>query len=402
MNHRPGEEGQQSMEHAAGRDNHSSTASTIIDIEAVEQRLARLWRPEATARSGATELPTRTSVLNLVIHATDLTTRDRTRAVAEQLSSVHSCRALIFTSVDRLDDRGVAPEIYATCSRDQSRPDAPCIERIDISMLPSMLDHMPSLVDPLIIPGLPIFVWWPGSPPFESHGLKSVASASDRFVLDSMSFRSVEQLGMFARLVEGLPACVPTDLNWERLQPWRELTAQFFDIRHVQWALGCVRDVEIETGQARNGELPSQALLFASWLAHCLEWNVFEARRTRSDRWYIGANDPNGEPVRIMIRTRPSSEQYAGHLLSLSIDARDDDGRTGSLSLSRSSGSALIRMHAKSGLDTALHHSVHNPLLPEAALLIRVLETTTSDHVFEASLRYAAGVIDRLGRRHEG
>lgn len=389
------------MDNTPERDNARHSTELMVDLDALEKEIARLWHRGRTERNSISELPTRSSVLNLVIYAADADTVQRARHVAEQLSTIHPCRAIVFQGVDHIEQRADEPQIYATCARDEAHPHAPCIERIDIPVPPSMLDHLPSIIEPLVIPGLPTFFWWPGTPPFGRPELTALAGVSHRLVVDSIAFALPGEMQDFYRLQQSLPSCVTTDLNWERLQPWRELTAQFFDIRHVQWALEHVREVEVECGQTEPMELPAQALLFGCWLTHCLGWEVFEARRTRRDRWYIGAVDHNHQAVRIMIRTRPTSPDYAGQLLSLSVLARDDNSRSSSLSLSRSRGTALIRMHAKSGLHTALLHAVHHPLLPEEALLARVLESTSHDYVFEKALRHAAGVIDRVGRRSQ-
>jgi glucose-6-phosphate dehydrogenase assembly protein OpcA len=386
------------MDDAHGRDGPQYQPGTLVDFGRLEQELARLWQPEESGQSVSSGLATRLSVLNLVIYAWDTETSARARNVAERLSSMHPCRAIMFSSVDQIDRHDIIPEVYATCQRDEEGSQAPCIELINIPVLSDTMGHIRSLIEPAVLPGLPVFVWWPGSPPLDDPGVRAVAEVSDRFVVDSLSFASVRRLSVLENLGRGLPACVLTDLNWQRLQPWRELTAQYFDIRNVQWALGHIREVEIEAGQADNEEIPSQTLFFAAWLIHCLSWTVTDVRRVRRDRWFIGVEDRRKQPIRMMIRTRPTTSEYSGHMLSLSMVARDDSGRSSSLSLSHGRRTELIRMHAKSGFDTELHHAVHHSVLTEEALLVHVLETTDRDHVFDETLTHAVGILQKLER----
>lgn len=372
---------------------------TFVDLEALEQHVASSWLPQETGGPDAAGLATRATALNLVTFAPDDATRERIIQAASRMSVIHPCRLILFGATSNRDDHLSLANVYATCERNPDRPDSPCIERMEIPVHVSMLDQLPLVLQPLVIPELPAFLWWPSTPPFTSQGFQALARSLNRTVVDSLSFSSVSGLRQFHEFFQSLPVkCAIGDVNWQRLQPWRELTAQYFDIRHVQWALSCMREIEVEAGGTDGNIVPSQALLLVSWMAHCLGWETFEARRTRNDRWYIGARDQRGQELRILIRTRPTPREYAGQVMSLSINARSTDGKHSSLALNRSRASSLIRMHASNGMDTALDHVAHHPLLSDEALLVPVLESTSRDHIFEASLGYAAEIAEMLER----
>lgn len=388
------------MDSASGRYSSSIDFETALDLEAIEQEIAQLWHPDARGDDPITSLATRASVLNLIIVAPDEGAADRAQDASEYLSQIHPCRVILFNRVRNTSGSRISPDIYATCDADGQNPSTPCIERIRIPVSDRMYRQLASLVQPLIIPELPAFLWWQGTPTISDASFIALARASSLTIIDSLRFGSTQDLYELAELEAQLPLrAAIADLNWQRLQPWRELTAHFFDNRSVNWALGYIRDVEIDAGRIDEHALPTQALLFTSWLAHCLSWTPFEARRTRNDRWYIGFHDQHGEHVRIIIRTRPDSGHWAGHLLAMSMSARDGDGNTSTLTLSRGRESSLIRMHARSGLESTLHHAVHHPLLPDEALMMPVLETTTRDRVFDASVERAVETMDLFGNR---
>jgi glucose-6-phosphate dehydrogenase assembly protein OpcA len=387
------------MDDETGRFNASFDVETAINLEAIEKQIARLWLPEAHGDDPITSLSTRANVLNLIIYAPDGETADHAQRACERLSRIHPCRVLLFC---RVDERGAAhpsPEIYATCEADGEDPGAPCIERIRIPVTNTLYRRLSSLTQPLIIPELPAFLWWTVEPSVSDQPFIAMARASNFTIVDSLRFSSARGLAELTEIEAHLPArAAIADLNWQRLQPWRELTAQFFDIRAVQWALSCIREVEINVGRSHDDTLPAQALLLASWLSRGLDWRPVEARRTRVDRWYIGFRDAGGDAVRVVIRSRPCPESARGQLNALSISAADSDGESSSLSLSRSLGSELIRMHARSGEESTLHHAVYRPHLPDEALMTPILETTVRDHVFDESLALAVETMDLFGR----
>lgn len=386
------------MDGANDRYTNSLDIETALDLQAIEREIAQLWHPDARGDDPIPSLATRSSVLNLVIYAPDNETAERMQAASEHISQIHPCRVILFNHVSGSERVRVAPEIYAICDADGEHSAAPCIERIRIPVTGQMYRQLASLVQPLIIPELPAYLWWPATPSINDPAFVALARSSNLTIIDSLRFEATHDLVKLAELEAQLPARAAIgDLNWQRLQPWRELTAQFFDIRSVQWALGCIREVEIDAGITDNRALPVQALMFTSWLAHCLNWTPFEARRTRDDRWYIGMHDQRGEQVRIIIRTRPDAGSWAGHLLSMSMIARNTSGNASSLSLSRSRESSLIRMRAGSETESTLHHAVYHPRLPDEALLLPFLEEPARDHVFDTSLEKAVETIELFG-----
>jgi glucose-6-phosphate dehydrogenase assembly protein OpcA len=371
--------------------------SISSDLQRIEQEIARLWYPDASSGDPFTSLSVRASALNLVVVAPDSHSADLAQDAAERLSQIHPCRVIIFqqASGEQTDFRA---EIYASCEADGEQSTTPCIERIRIPVYQHLYEQLPSLVQPLIIPELPAFLWWPGKIDLNDPALVAVARAANVTIFDSLHYGSAADLILISEIDGQLPSRTAiADLNWHRLMPWRELTAQFFDIRSVYWALSCIREVEIDVGRASSDALPAQAVMLASWLAHCLGWRPVESRRTRIDGWHISMLDQYRKPVKITIRSRPDQGYWAGHVLALSMNAQNTDGQSGTLNISRSRESSLIRMYARVDQQSTINHAVYHPLLPDEALLVPVLEAITRDHVFESSLEVAVEALEAFG-----
>ncbi|MGF1505548.1 MAG: OpcA/G6PD domain-containing protein, partial [Anaerolineae bacterium] len=78
-----------------------------------------------------------------------------------------------------------------------------------------------------------------------------------------------------------------SDLNWNRLAPWRQLLARLWDA-HGASALAHINSVDIHHAQGAQ----VRALLLLSWLASRLDWTLNTAERTASGglltRWRAG------------------------------------------------------------------------------------------------------------------
>jgi glucose-6-phosphate dehydrogenase assembly protein OpcA len=371
---------------------------TAINLETIEEQIAQLWNPQTRGDDPIASLATRAAVLNLIIYAPDSETADEVQTCSERLSQIHPCRVILFSRINERSPDPLVPDIFATCDADSDDPEIPCIERIRVPVNQTLYNKLASLTQPLIIPELPAFLWWREHPSVSDSAFIALAQSADLTIIDSQQFDSVTYLGDLIELDTQLPArSAIVDLNWQRLQPWRELTAQFFDIRSVNWALSWIREIEIDAGKQDGSEVPVQAIMLTSWLAHCLGWTPFEARRTRGDRWYIGMHDRFGSQIRIIIRTRPGGKEWSGHLLAMSMTARNDEGDSTSLSLSRSRGSSLIRMSARSGTEQVLHHAAHHPRLADEALLMPILESASRDPMYDASLEKVVEIMDVFG-----
>jgi glucose-6-phosphate dehydrogenase assembly protein OpcA len=370
---------------------------TAMSLQTIEEQIAQLWSAEARRDDPISSLATHAAVLNLIIYAPDSDTAHELQRSAEEVSQIHPCRAILFDHVSGTDSSRLTPEIYATCEADGSDPATPCIERIRIPVTDPLYPKLSALSQPLIIPELPAVLWWHGPVSPTDRSFLSLARSTDVTIIDSQRFQSPGELRNLVELDAAMSArSAIADLNWHRLKPWRELTAQFFDIKAANWSLSWIREIEIDVGQQPGNTLAIQALLFVAWIAHCLEWAAVDIRRTRQDRWYIGMQDHRESDVRIIIRTRPTGNSWSGHLLGMTMTAKHQDGNTCSLSLNRSRGSSVIRMNARTELETTLHHAVHHPRLSDQALLMPILESPGRDQMYEASLEKANDMFEAL------
>lgn len=277
-----------------------------VALDAIESELDNMWR-DANARVAATggHAIARNSVLTLVAftHGED-NARHLLRRI-HALSTQHPSRAIIVAADPQ--DRG--HDMRAYISTYTSTDLASYGEDIVVVAQSEAIRHLPGLVLPLIVSGLPAFLWWTGEPPWGSELLEALVDGSDRLIMDTTEMphtaQSVGALDDLMRRKAG--RCAVSDISWTAQTPWREVIAQFFDAPAARPYLDSIERVTIEyaAGEEDAPTNSSQAYLFAGWLASRLGW-----RAAASQPSGVGANrehalrDGGGRPVNLEISAR--------------------------------------------------------------------------------------------------
>ncbi len=371
-----------------------------IDLAAIERELANLWKaPSVPGVREAQIVPTRTSVLNFVVYAATPGLAERTTTLMEHLSAHHPSRAIVFAVCDDPDAfRGdIDAHVEAHCHATATDRYAACFEQITIMTPQDGLEYLPSIIAPLSLPDLPTFLYWPGQPPFGDPRFLRIVRVADRLIYDSLDFSQVPpnliRAADLARRVAD--SCVVTDLNWERLTPWREMVARFFDMPDCRWALPAVVQLTFTYGRADGApDNPAQALLCVGWAANRLGWHVGSVERPGRDGWEFRARRPDGADLTIALRSAPAPSALQGYLMHAELVA-DDGRRTGRFIIERVGDDlATGRMSLQVGPQTRVCHAQPVPPPKLGDLLVRELQVLTRDELFEDALgearRFAA------------
>ena len=124
-------------------------------------------------------------------------------------------------------------------------------EVIELRVLGSRAKAPASIVEPLLISDLPVFLRWRGEPPWGSGELDQLVDTADRLIVDSTEWDDVPY--PYRHLVELFDRTAVSDIAWARTSRWRSLLASLWpDVADV----GTVQ----VTGTA------AQACLLGGWL----------------------------------------------------------------------------------------------------------------------------------------
>jgi glucose-6-phosphate dehydrogenase assembly protein OpcA len=235
-----------------------------VDSASIEQTLAELWRGEK--RDDNEHAVTRAALWNVVAHSA--TAEHHTHA-SETLSkaSIAVPQRTIVVRADPAAPPEMTSWISANCHL-LGEGKQVCSEEIAIVAGGDRVPRVPPLVSALLIPDMPVAVWWLGDLPHENAAyVDALLEPADRLIVDSCEFDSPADLAIVARVAQKT-LTAPADLNWIRLEEWRVATASLFDPPPMRTKLRDVRKVRVLTDSMQQNYFGEriEGLLFASWV----------------------------------------------------------------------------------------------------------------------------------------
>ena len=116
-----------------------------------------------------------------------------------------------------------------------------------------------SVVQPLLVPDLPVFLRWRGECPFGSPELEDLVDVADRLIVDSAEWPEHES--GYERLAELFDRVTVSDIAWARTEPWRTAVAALWP------------DIA-DASRVRIAGPQADALLVVRWLSSRLDRGV--------------------------------------------------------------------------------------------------------------------------------
>jgi len=193
------------------------------------------------------------------------------------IAALHPAQAIVIR--EEAPVRG--HHLEAWISTDVQRPAMACAiecEVVTLHVRGAAADHLDALVDPLLVSGVPTYLWWTGTPPFRKRELLDVLRICDGLVVDSARFDEPYSsfLGLARLLKVAHHRLGLGDLQWSRLRPWRETIAQFFTPRDRRAFLSGISEVGVDyAGEGRGNRIA--AALVTGWMAAALGWKLKRA-----------------------------------------------------------------------------------------------------------------------------
>jgi glucose-6-phosphate dehydrogenase assembly protein OpcA len=357
---------------------------THIDIRAIERELTELWKSAAQGEGDQHSTVTRACTLNLVVVTRTGSASQAVTDAVDRLTGTHPNRAIVVSLTSENDPSQAPLNVWVQAHCQIPAPGRPqvCCEQITIEARREGLSRIPGTILPLLVPDLPVVVWYPEGEPFRDQLFERLSELADRVIVDSERFVNPEGgLQRLAGLIGGMP--LAGDLAWGRLTIWRELVAQCFDTPAFATQLQQIKQVRIayELGCSR---VP--ALMMIGWLATRLHWRLLEqygpAEATELRMAY-----PNGE-VLVEIQRSTVSGGESAHLAAIELVCPELRISIGS---GEHSGTLMTRIEA-TGRPTLLR-SARWQRPDTTELLAADLRLLGRDRTYEDSLRVAIDLI---------
>jgi len=304
-----------------------SMREVIVALEDVREKFAR---SEAGDHEHAHP---RNCVMTLIAVSADEHEERRAHDTSRIIGAAHPAQAIVI----REDPTQRRRRVDAWITTDVRRPATACASECEILVLHvpgAAADHIAALVDPLLVSGVPTYLWWVGSPPFGRHELIEALRVCDAMVFDSSrfeepyrAFQGLSRLLTIAHAKLGLG-----DMQWARLRPWRETIAQFFTPDDRRAFLGGITEVGVDyAGEGRGNRIA--AALITGWMASALGWRL--RRASAAPGGVVAALYTSAaRSIEVNFRSVPRERLRAGELSAVRI-AGSGSGTTFRLSVER-------------------------------------------------------------------
>jgi glucose-6-phosphate dehydrogenase assembly protein OpcA len=336
-----------------------------VDVTAIEKSLSELWRGE---KKDGDHAVTRAALWNVVAHTSS---SDHHATASETL-----CRAAaavpqrtIVVRANPAAEPDLASWISANCHRIGGGQQV-CSEEISIVAGGEYIQRVPPVVNALLIPDMPVAVWWLGDLPNEHEAyVESLLEPADRLIIDSVYFDSPADLALVSR-VAAQTTTEPADLNWVRLEEWRTAAASIFDPPAMRGRLRGIRRLRV-TACAKSDYFGErvESLLFAAWLT-VQSGNAGDAIEYRFER------REEGEPGSVA-----------------AVEIGFEDGSTASIARDRERGVLVANV---GGIVSVPESVTRSRQQNTEDLLVRQLKRSDSDPVLVKTLPVAVELAKRL------
>jgi glucose-6-phosphate dehydrogenase assembly protein OpcA len=207
----------------------------------------------------------------------------------EGLAERHPSRAiLLFPEPDEPDGLDAKAIMLAYAPKGTRRHIA--AEVLELTLRGNRRRVPASIVTPLLMPEVPVFVRWRGRPPFGAQELEQLVELADRLVVDSGEWPDVP--GAYAELAALFDRVACSDIAWGRtLAVRRALAAQWPGIA--------------EQGDVKVSARPAEVALLTGWLRS----------RVRRDLEVVASDD-----AELRVEDQPASDLLSAELDELGRD----------------------------------------------------------------------------------
>jgi len=357
-----------------------------VDVGAVERELAELWRFAAEQSGHEGVVLTRARTLTLVAYAADPQSAAALGDVVLQTSQRHPARSILLVADP--DESALRAEVTASCRTLRRSHKQICSEQIVVRAAPANRDHFPSVVRNLVLPDMPVVLYWP-SPERADPFVEDLREVADRLIIDSAAFPDESAPPPAAGLLATGERAPLGDLTWGRLALWRSLTAQFFGPPHGA-AGERIRKVRI----AHAATTRVQALLYAGWLTSRLRWKVAQPLRGGEGPQRATLTDQRGHPVALSLHPESRARHPAGALLSTMIvtGGGDGGGEEATFSIQRNDEASAVIAAGEGTQRPATRQALPLEGQDEASLLALEMDLLGRDRIYEEAVRAAAAL----------
>ena len=232
-------------------------------------------------------------LFNLLIYTQD---ERRTLYFAEMVKMIRTqfpCRIIFITANPKATEN-----LFHVYTQTEKNPDGTgfLCDQVFIEAAGQDIQRIYFLLLTLFVPDLPIYLIWGQDPTVECTLLPHLEHFATRLIFDAETTDDLQQFcrDMLSRM-DSSPIQV-VDMNWARIQGWREVVAQIFDSQERLEQLAHANTIEFiykSHPSALFLHPKTQAIYLQGWLASRLKWQFLKAEKENGFQViYYQSHDP--------------------------------------------------------------------------------------------------------------
>ncbi len=364
-----------------------------VDAGQIGRAVAGLWK-DASGPGDAGSVQ-RACVLNLVVVLDEAGQLEETFATLGALVMTHPARTVVIVPDPPGAELPPRAEVSIQCSFTPGAARHVCAERIVLRAPAGRTGLLHQAVLALLVPEMRRFLWWRAGSLGDRMLYDHLAPEMDHALVDSRDWpQDATSLELFCAEAARPGFATLRDLNWGRLTPWRELTAQMFDSPPARAALARVNHIRMTSAETAAGGVPLSALLAVAWMLECLGCTGCEAGNAplSATAWLGGGRRME---VLFSLVPRPGHE---GRFVSVEIGGPGDGSRRDRFCLTRSPDMRRTTLETDMPGEAAVARCTPLHRMEQHALLSRELGYWGRDLGYEKALANARTLTKVLAR----
>lgn len=289
-------------------------SSGIIAPSEIHSELSRIW----DSLEGTNKM--RASLFNLVFYTKKSTRDTYIRTLSERVIEKFPSRILFITE-DTDENADYLNTRVSVLPSGKGESDIAC-DFIGLDVAGSHVARIPFVILPHLLPDLPIYVIWAEDPHTTSPLFTQLQKLATRMIFDSESITNLSTFAENLLKFEEQPQLDVADLNWARMESWRELITSTFYTEERLAKLKQATKIQIfynskETAYCCHTAI--QSIYLQGWLATQLGWQL----EKREENTFTYSRE-NGT-VSITLQPEYHEHLKAGSIVSIDLETEKQD-----------------------------------------------------------------------------
>lgn len=289
----------------------------LIPPSEIQSELTRIW----DSLEGTNKM--RASLFNLIFFTKKKPRAEYIRVICQNVIAKFPSRVIFITA-----DTEVAQDYLHTgvsvLPSTQGEYDIAC-DYIQIDVAGKYQERVPFILLPHLLPDLPIYVIWAEDPAEESPLLAQLQKLANRFIFDS---EAIVDLARFAQNLLQFKTrfqCDVADLNWARMESWRDLLTSTFYTQEKLLELKKTEKINISYNAQESQfycHTQTQAIYLQGWLGTQLDWKLIKMSSEKGKMtFFYQKNEQKSVEISLSPEWQPTMK--AGTILSFDLQTED-------------------------------------------------------------------------------